>query len=84
MADQKTILSKVRQKNDQGSFDASVDIGLTYKQVIDDTTGYSLKQFYNNYLQFMNSSYFMYTGAEQPVNSKTLLWIDTGSTPAID
>lgn len=84
MADQKTILSKVRQKNDQGMFDASVDIGLTYEQVVDATTGYSLKQFYNNYLQFMNSSYFMHIGSEQPVNSKTLLWIDTGSTPAIN
>lgn len=84
MANQKTILSRVRQKNALKTFDPAVNIGVTFDQVIDSTSTYSLKQFFENYLQFMTTSYFMYIGSETPVNAQTLIWIDTSSSPATD
>ncbi len=59
-------------------------IGVSFENVIDDRIGddyrYSLDQFYDSYINFIKSSYFLTSGKTQPVNQYVSLWIDTSVT----
>lgn len=59
-------------------------IGVTYGNVIDarggTDNGYSLDQFYDSYIKFIKSSYFLTSGKTQPQNAYVSLWIDTSKT----
>lgn len=71
------LVNSVSIKQEDGTMTASKKIGATFEQIIDPATKQTLKQFYDNYLQFMKTADFVYYGDTQPTNTHIKLWIDT-------
>jgi hypothetical protein len=82
MAETKTLVREVSIKNSDGTFQDGIKLGASFEQVLDvegsNPTGYSLKQFFQNYQDFMSEANFIEYGTDVPTNSKIRLWIDTG------
>lgn len=74
---EKNVVNQVVYKNDKGELVGYTDVGARFDGVVDSESNYSLKQFYDNYVDFMKNACFMYAGNTQPKNSHVLLWIDT-------
>lgn len=78
-----TLVTKVLRKNETGELQTPVTIGVDFDNVIDTRSnkgGYSLAQFFDAYVDYMNGTDFIYYGANQPQNTHTALWIDTSVT----
>lgn len=86
MAD-KTIVKEVSVKQSDDTFFGPTKIGASFQDVID-TDGvsidgevnkrFTLKQFYDNYLSFMDEADFVYYGVDDPTpNERIKIWIDT-------
>lgn len=79
----KNVVNKVYQKDEAGLLDSGHAIGATFSDVVDSRSSkgnYSLEQFFDNYLDFMSNSFFVYYGENTPKNNHVALWIDTART----
>lgn len=85
MASKETLplVRKIAVKQDDGTLGADNTIGAIFTDVVDaervGATGYSLDQFIDSYLKFMDETTFVYSGNETPTNTHIGLWIDTGT-----
>lgn len=83
MAQNKTVVKQVIQKQENGALGEYNEIGVDFDSVIDTRAnkGYhSLSQFFDNYTNFMQGYTFVYKGNSQPVNKRALIWLDTSKS----
>lgn len=76
-------VKQVSVKNESGSLDSAYSIGAGFADVVDtraDRGNYTLEQFFDNYINFMRNTTFVYTGTTQPSNTHVGIWIDTSVT----
>lgn len=75
------LVRKIAVKQEDGSLGEDSTIGATFTDIIDsgriNATGYSLDQFFDSYMKFMNENAFVYAGPNEPQNHHIILWIDT-------
>ena len=80
----KSFVKKVGQKAKDGSLTMPYSaFGVGFENVVDtrrDKGNYSLAQFFDNYMDFMKNTTFVYTGKTQPTNTHVGIWIDTSSS----
>lgn len=80
----KSFIKKVGQKAKDGSLTMPYsEFGVGFDNVVDTRSGkgnYSLAQFFDNYINYMNNATFVYTGKTQPTNTHVGIWIDTSSS----
>lgn len=79
----KKIVQEIYEKGDDGLLSNAYKIGASFKEVVDSRSGkgnYSLEQFFDNYVEFMKNSQFVYMGATKPQNSHVVIWLDTNKT----
>lgn len=78
------LVRKVAVKQEDGSLGQDNTIGAIFTDVVDsgrsNATGYSLDQFLDSYLKFMNETSFVYSGPNEPQNHHISLWIDTSKS----
>lgn len=76
------LVREVTQKQNDGTFGEHYRIGATFNDIVDGersgASGYSLADFFDNYMSFMNNSFFVYRGTNEPTNTHIGIWIDTG------
>lgn len=81
-----SYVQKVSVKQDTGGLSNPTKIGLNFENVIDYNsdnpnnskyTKYTLKQFFDHYMKYMQNADFIYYGEETPENHKVRLWLDT-------
>lgn len=77
-----SLVRKIAEKQQDGVLSADSTIGAIFTDVVDGdrvgATGYSLDQFIDSYLAFMEANPFTYVGNEEPINHHIALWVDTG------
>ena len=80
----KSFVKKVGQKAKDGSLTMPYsEFGVGFESVVDtrkDKGNYSLAQFFDNYMDYMKNTTFVYTGKTQPTNTHVGIWIDTSSS----
>ena len=80
----KSFVKKVGQKAKDGSLTLPYsEFGVGFENVVDtrkDKDNYSLAQFFDNYMDYMKNTTFVYTGKTQPTNTHVGIWIDTSSS----
>lgn len=79
---QKTLLRDVSVKRDTGDLTSPVYVGTTFEDTIDSRRGktpYTLAQFFDHYLNFMQNADFIYYGSVKPTNNHVKLWLDTST-----
>ena len=80
----KSFIKKVGQKAKDGSLTLPYsEFGVGFDNVVDTRSGkgnYSLAQFFDNYMDYMKNTTFVYTGKTQPSNTHVGIWIDTSSS----
>lgn len=80
----KSFVKKVGQKAKDGSLTMPYsEFGVGFENVVDtrkDKGHYSLAQFFDNYMDYMKNTTFVYTGKTQPTNTHVGIWIDTSSS----
>lgn len=74
---EKNVVNQVVYKNEKSELVDYTDVGARFDDIVDSESNYSLKQFYDNYVDFMKNTRFVYAGNTQPKNNHVLLWIDT-------
>lgn len=78
------FVRKVAVKQSDGSLGTDSTIGAAFTDVIDadrgGATGYSLDQFFDSYIRYMNNADFVYMGDVEPQNEHIKIWIDTSSS----
>ena len=76
------FVDRLYQKAEDGTVDqsSSIKLGTFFSNVIADDKTYSLQQFYESYLAFIQNADFIYYGETAPQNSRIRIWIDTGSS----
>lgn len=78
------LVRRVAVKQQDGGLGADNVIGATFVDVVDaersGATGYSLDQFFDSYMKYMQEADFVYSGNIKPTNPHIKLWIDTGTT----
>lgn len=80
---QKTLLQDVSIKRDTGDLSSPTPVGVTFDNVIDSRAAkgnYTLAQFLDSYLEFMQGADFIYHGSVKPTNTHVKLWLDTSTT----
>lgn len=84
MANNRSLVRQVAVKQDNGKLGDKQAIGALFTDVVDDVrdgaTQYSLAQFLDNYMDFMESYPFTYMGDTEPTNPNVKIWIDTSSS----
>lgn len=83
----RTVLKNVSIKQDDGSLSTPTPIGATFMDVIDSRPGfgqYSLAQFFDNYMDFMKNTTFVYRGENKPQNKHIGIWLDTSVDNGLD
>lgn len=87
MADKvKTLAYGIQQKTEVGQLypDPPVNFGADFKDIVETEAKYghpyTLRQFFDNYMDFMQSADFIYYGTAAPSNSHVKIWIDTSTT----
>lgn len=76
----KNLVTQVAQKQDDGTLALHSTFGADFSNVVDNRAGknnYTLDQFFDNYMNFMNNATFVYSGPDQPSNPHIGLWFDT-------
>ena len=80
----KSFVKKVGQKAKDGSLTLPYsEFGVGFENVVDtrkDKGNYSLAQFFDNYMDYMKNTTFVYTGKTQPTTTHVGIWIDTSSS----
>lgn len=80
MAEKNVRRVAVRQRN--GTLGDDYQLGLDFANVIDSdrekATGYTLKEFFDNYIDFQSNSYNNVFAENKPVNKHVGIWFDTG------
>lgn len=80
----KSFVKKVGEKAKDGSLTTPYsEFGVGFDNVVDTRSGkgnYSLAQFFDNYIDYMKNTTFVYTGKVQPKNTHVGIWIDTSSS----
>ena len=80
----KSFVKKVGQKAKDGSLTLPYsEFGVGFENVVDtrkDKGNYYLAQFFDNYMDYMKNTTFVYTGKTQPTNTHVGIWIDTSSS----
>ena len=80
----KSFIKKVGQKAKDGSLTLPYsEFGVGFDNVVDTRSGkgnYSLAQFFDNYMDYMKNTTFVYIGKTQPTNTHVGIWIDTSSS----
>ena len=81
MAERKTI-KYAQIKNQDNTLGEEHDFGVVADDVFFDYPAngatYSASQMFDNYLKFMNTSWFIYRGSETPnTQSRIGIWLDT-------
>lgn len=75
------LVRKIAEKQQDGTLGQDSTIGAVFTDVVDaervGATGYSLDQFIDSYLAFMQTYPFTYVGNEEPDNHHVYLWVDT-------
>lgn len=80
---QKNLVREVIRKNDDGTLEASQIIGASFDDVIDTRANkgnYTLSQFFDNYIDYMNNTTFVSRGTVSPANTHIGVWIDETQT----
>lgn len=78
---QTNLVKEVAIKQNDGTLGSYYKIGGSFSEIVDTRTGkgnYSLAQFFDNYLNFMKNTTFVYAGVDKPANTHIGLWLDTG------
>lgn len=74
------IVWSISEKQENGTLGEEKRIGTTFDYVINDKMdGYTLEQFFNHYMNFMQNADFIYYGVEKPTNTHTRIWLDTNN-----
>ncbi len=76
MADSGKVISKVAEKQSNGSLGDDYSFQVAAKNVVSND-GYTAEELFKNYLAFMQESSFMIYSEIEPVNNHAVLWIDT-------
>lgn len=79
----KTLITNVAQKQEDGSLGAPITFGADFADIVDGRAGgenFSLQQFYDHYMNFMKNGYFVTSGTNTPVNNHVTLWFDTSQS----
>lgn len=78
-----SLVRRIAEKQPDGTLGTDQSIGAIFTDVVDaervGATGYSLDQFIDSYLNFMQANQFTYVGNEQPTNTHIALWVDTSA-----
>lgn len=78
------FVRKIAIKQQNGILSADHTIGATFADVIDTdrvgATGYTLDQFFDSYMKFMDEACFVYSGDIEPANHHIGIWLDTSKT----
>lgn len=80
---EKKLVKQVAIKQDNGSMGTPYKVGASFEEIIDERKGkgnYTLAQFFDNYLEFMKNTTFVYEGPTKPENQHIGIWIDTSKT----
>lgn len=80
--DQKQLVVSVREKTDTGTLSEAVPFGVSFDNVVDTRKGqehYTLAQFFDSYMKYMENTPFIYYGLTAPTNSHIKIWIDTNT-----
>ena len=80
---EKKLVRQVTVKGEDGQLGNPYSIGATFEEIVDTRAGkgnYSLAQFFDNYVDFMNSTSFIAYGDTKPTNTHVRFWIDTSSS----
>lgn len=80
---QKALLKDVAIKQDTGDLSSPTPVGATFANVVDSRASkgnYTLQQFFDSYMAYMQAADFTYYGAEKPSNPHIRIWIDTSTT----
>lgn len=78
-----TVVREIYRKQEDGTVSSAHNIGSNFQNIIDDRPGqegYTLAQFFDNYMSFIKNNIFVYTGPVKPTNTHIGIWIDTGSS----
>lgn len=82
---EKILVNQVYEKDDQGVLQGPYNSGASFENIVDTRQGqegYTLAQFFDNYIKYMQNTTFVYTGENTPKNSHIGIWIDTNSSNA--
>lgn len=82
METNKTFVKELVQKQDDGNLTDYVSFGTDFENIFDTRAGkanYSLAQFFDNYLAFLNNYKYVAYGPSQPSNKRAIIWIDTST-----
>lgn len=78
------LVRKVAIKQQDGGLGADNSIGASFMDVADvdrvGATGYTLDQFFDSYMKFMDENCFVYSGDIEPTNHHISIWLDTSTT----
>lgn len=80
-----SFVRRVGTKGSDGAVGNYKEIGVPFTNVIDvdrgsASTGYSLDQLLDSYLDFIKNSNFVYAGTSEPKNHNVKIWLDTSVT----
>lgn len=80
------LITQAFVKKDNGSLEGPTKFGASFSEIVDTRKDakYTLAEFFDNYLNFMNNTTFVYQGNSEPQNHKIGLWIDTGHGNGLD
>ena len=77
------LVKQVAVKQEDGSLGSYVKLGASFEEIVDsrrDKGNFSLAQFFDNYMDFMKNTTFVYSGPNKPENNHIGFWIDTSKT----
>ena len=74
------VINQVRRKNEDETLSTPYYFGANFRNIVDDRVsqeGYTLAQFFDNYMDFMTHTTFVHAGDTPPTNNHIGIWIDT-------
>ena len=80
MPDVNKVITTVTEKISDEALGEDYGFTNSFENVVDSETGYSLSDFLDNYLQYMQDNNFTIVSAEEPTNTHAKIWIDTSSS----
>lgn len=78
-----SLVKEVAVKQSDGTMGSYYKIGSNFSEIIDarrEKGNYTLEQFFDNYMDFIQNTTFIYAGIEEPLNPHIGIWLDTGHT----
>lgn len=77
------LLQDIAEKLDNGEMGRQVPFSSSFKNTVDTREGkthYTLAQFFDHYMNFMQNADFIYYGSNEPTNKHIKIWIDTSKS----